>query len=75
MLAIRARVPALADIRSDGPSLAILAMFATMVVTWLTYPNEPERILVAPFLLITIVLACSVVPRLARSLPFRAAAA
>ena len=75
MLAIRARVPTLADIRSDGPSLAILAMFATMVVTWVSYPNEPERILVAPFLLIAIVLACSVVPRLARSLPTRSAAA
>ena len=50
-------------------------MFATMAVTWLSYPNEPERILVAPFLLITIVLACSVVPRLARSLPIGSAAA
>ena len=50
-------------------------MFATMAVTWVSYPNEPERILVAPFLLITIVLACSVVPRLARSLPTRSAAA
>ena len=75
VLAIRARVPALADIRSDGPSLAILAMFATMAVTWVTYPNEPERILVAPFLLIAIVLACSIVPRLMRSLPIGAAAA
>jgi hypothetical protein len=75
VLAIRARVDALDGIRSDGPSLAILAMFATMAVTWLTYPNEPERILVAPFLLITIVLACSVVPRITRSLASGSAAA
>jgi hypothetical protein len=46
-----------------------------MAVTWLSYPNEPERILVAPFLLITIVLACSVVPRITRSLAGGSAAA
>ena len=75
MIAIRARVTALGEIRSDGPSLAILAMFATMAVTWLSYPNEPERILVAPFLLITIVLACRSCPGSTRSLAGGSAAA
>jgi hypothetical protein len=74
-IAMRARVSDLGGIRSDGPSLAILAMYVTMGLTWLSYPNEPERILVAPFLLITIVLVCSVVPRLARSLPAGSATA
>jgi hypothetical protein len=74
-LAMRARVGSLAETRADGPSLAILAMVATMAVTWLSYPNEPERILVSPFLLITIVLVCSVVPRIVRPLPLRSATA
>ena len=62
ILAIRARVATPRAILDDGPSLVVLGMFASMAMTWLTYPNEPERILVGMFLVITIVLGYSVAP-------------
>jgi len=46
--------------RRDPAVLAILAALLALIPGWLTYPNEPERILVGSFLVATAVLVISI---------------
>jgi len=63
VLALFLRLPAAGFVRaarSDPASLATVAALLALIPGWLTYPNEPERILVGSFLVATAVLVISI---------------
>jgi hypothetical protein len=64
VLGIRARITSILAIRTDPYCMVVLAMFGAIALGWLTYPNEPERILAPAFLACTVVLAVSIRSRL-----------
>ena len=59
-LAIVLRVRRPLAILTDPISLIVVAAFVAMVPGWLTYPNEPERILVGSFLPMVIALVVGI---------------
>ncbi|HEY7132012.1 MAG TPA: glycosyltransferase family 39 protein [Candidatus Limnocylindrales bacterium] len=59
VLALYLRLGRVREVFDDAASLAVLAALLAMVPGWLTYPNEPERILVGSFLAAIVVLIVS----------------
>lgn len=60
VLGIRARITSVLAIRTDAYCMVVVAMFGAIALGWLTYPNEPERILAPGFLACAVVMAVSI---------------
>jgi hypothetical protein len=60
ILALLLRIRKPLDVREDASSLVIVAAVVAAGAGWLTFPNEPERILVGSFLAIAAVLVTTV---------------
>jgi hypothetical protein len=58
-LALYLRLGRVRDVFDDAASLAVVAALLAIIPGWLTYPNEPERILVGSFLAAIVVLIIS----------------
>ena len=60
LLAIRARRVTPASIRSDAPSLMVLAVLASIIGGWILAPWEPERYLAPALFALVVLLALSI---------------
>jgi len=70
-LALYLRLDRVRDVLDDAAALAVVAALVAIVLGWLTYPNEPERILVGSFLAAIVVLIISTGRRTSAAAPAR----